>query len=115
MTALRVGAVVLALSTMAGVAHADWVQLDDGAIVAALTDRDVVYDDTATQHFYASGRTRYTAADPSWGYWRVEGGQYCSQWPPGTGWDCYDVFADETGAVRWDDANGTSTIGRSLP
>lgn len=102
----------LALMLMAGMAHADWVRLDDAGIAAALTDRDVVYDDTATQHFYASGRTRYTAAEPSWGYWRAEDGHYCSQWPPGMGWDCYDVFEDDTGALRWDDGYGNSTIGR---
>ena len=104
----------LALLMMTGMARADWVQLEDAGITAALTDRDYVYEDTATQHFYASGRTRYTSAEPSWGYWRVERGQYCSQWPPGMEWDCYDVFANDAGAIRWDDAYGNSTVGRPL-
>jgi hypothetical protein len=109
-----IGKAGLALMMMTGMAYADWVQLDDAGITAALTDRDFAYDDTATQHFHGSGRTRYTSAEPSWGYWRVESGQYCSQWPPGLEWDCYDVFGNDTGAVRWDDAYGNSTIGRPL-
>jgi len=109
-----IGKAGLALLLMTGMAHADWLQLDDAGIAAALTDRDFVYEDTAAQHFYASGRTRYTAAEPSWGYWRVEDGQYCSQWPPGVAWDCYDVFEDEAGVIRWDDAYGNSTSGRPV-
>ena len=52
------------------------------------------------------GLTEYIAGGPSVGRWRVdsasdhpqwsvrlepESGLYCSQWPPGTTWDCYAI------------------------
>lgn len=104
----------LAAIWLAGAAQADWVRLDDAGIVAALTGTEVVYEDGATQRFYASGRTRYTSVEPSWGSWRAEDGQYCSQWPPAMTWDCYDLLRDEAGALGWDDAYGNRTIGRPV-
>ena len=105
----------LMLGLMSTAAQADWLQLDDTGIAQALTDRSYAYENGATQQFYASGRTRYTGPEPSWGYWRAEGGQYCSQWPPAEAWDCYDLFADEAGVLRWVDAYGNSTQGVPLP
>ena len=73
------------------VAAAEWRVLDGAGIAAALTDRVVIYPD-ARQDFRASGRTRYTfGGRDSWGYWRVEGDRYCSQWPPSDLWACYGV------------------------
>lgn len=67
----------------------DWVPLTGTEIAAALTGRVLAYPDTR-QDFRASGRTLYThKGRDSWGYWRVEGDQYCSQWPPNDLWACY--------------------------
>ena len=72
--------------------HAEtWTVLDGAGVAAALTDRVVVYDD-AKQDFRASGRTLYVfGGRDSWGYWRVEGDRYCSQWPPSDLWACYAI------------------------
>ncbi len=87
----------------------EWVPLDGAGITAALTDREVHYQ-SASQRFYASGRTLYNAGQDSWGYWAVRGNQYCSQWPPADGWDCYDVQI-ATGQVRFIAADGSTTDG----
>lgn len=88
----------------------DWRRLDGSGITAALTDRVLLFDGAATQKFNASGRTLYDNGQPSWGYWRVQGDQYCSQWPPGQDWSCYDVEASETG-VRFLDGYGNVSTG----
>ncbi|WP_234417136.1 hypothetical protein [Loktanella sp. Alg231-35] len=87
----------------------EWRALSGAEIAAALTDRSLTYPN-ATQHFYASGRTLYNAGQDSWGYWAVRGDQYCSQWPPGALWDCYDmaVMGD---ALRFVGADGSTTDG----
>lgn len=82
---------VLILLMLAGAAHADdWQQMTGEEIQAALTGKKLQYE-VAWQDFRASGRTLYNAGEDSWGYWRVEGDQYCSQWPPRAEWDCYDM------------------------
>lgn len=68
----------------------DWVPMSGEEIRAALTDRKLQYAN-AWQDFRASGRTLYNAGADSWGYWRVEGEQYCSQWPPSDLWACYGM------------------------
>ncbi len=77
-----------------------WQVLSGAQIDAALNGRALVYVDRAdpdrlvdtTQDFRASGRTLYTyKGRESWGYWRVQGDQYCSQWPPNDLWACYDM------------------------
>ena len=80
------------------------------AIAAALTGQALTYDSGARQVFYASGRTLYDGGAPSWGYWRVEGGLYCSQWPPADGWDCYTV-SEIAGGLRFTDARGNAVDG----
>lgn len=87
----------------------DWRAMDGAEIADALTDQSVIYEN-ATQQFYASGRTLYNAGQDSWGYWAVRGDQYCSQWPPGDQWDCYDMAA-LAGAVRFIGADGSTTDG----
>ncbi|MEL6583180.1 MAG: hypothetical protein AAFQ36_05055 [Pseudomonadota bacterium] len=80
------------------------------AITAALSERALTYEGGARQVFYASGRTLYDAGAPSWGYWRVEGGFYCSQWPPADGWDCYSV-SEIAGGLRFTDTRGNAVDG----
>src|SRR6056297_1124580 len=65
----------------------------------------------ATQVFHATGRTLYAYGEPSWGYWRIAAGRYCSQWPPATDWDCYDVFHDGARGVRFVDDWDNESIG----
>lgn len=91
----------------------DWQRFEDDATLRAfLIAHPLVYETGAFQQFNPSGRTLYRTAETSWGYWRVEGGQYCSQWPPSDGWDCYDVSRDGAGAVRFVDAWGNASVGR---
>ena len=87
----------------------DWVPLNGAEIAATLTARDVLYRG-ASQRFFASGRTLYSAGQDSWGYWAVRGDQYCSQWPPSDGWDCYDMAA-AAGQVRFIADDGSVTDG----
>ncbi|WP_299657239.1 hypothetical protein [uncultured Tateyamaria sp.] len=69
----------------------EWVPMTGGEIRAALTGRTLVYPDT-TQDFRVSGRTLYIhKGRESWGYWRIEDDQYCSQWPPNDLWACYGM------------------------
>ena len=67
-----------------------WEPPNGDAIRAALTGRTLEYAN-ARQDFRASGRTLYNAGQDSWGYWRIEGDAYCSQWPPSDLWACYRV------------------------
>ena len=88
----------------------DWQALDGAQITAALTGHSLIYEN-ATQQFYASGRTLYNAGQDSWGYWAVRGEQYCSQWPPGDQWDCYDMAAsDDTLRFIGDDGSVTDGV-----
>lgn len=93
----------------APVAAQEWRAMSGAEITAALTDRRLQYDN-ATQHFYASGRTLYNAGRDSWGYWAVREDQYCSQWPPGAQWDCYDM-AMASGVIRFIGGDGSTTDG----
>lgn len=89
----------------------DWVSLDEAGIIASLTDRKVHYKG-AWQAFLASGRTLYNAGEDSWGYWRAEQGKYCSQWPPGSVWDCYRLDQSVDGTkVRFLDEEGREFVG----
>lgn len=97
-------------------AKAEWVALDGDEIAAALIGPTFIYQDSAArQEFYGSGRTLYISGAPSWGVWRVEGDQYCSQWPPSARWSCYAVARDEAGAVRFSDRFGNGTVGVPAP
>lgn len=66
----------------------DWSVMDGAEIRAALEGRTLQYAN-AWQEFRTSGRTLYNAGQDSWGYWRVQEDQYCSQWPPSDLWACY--------------------------
>lgn len=102
---------VLILLIMAGAAQADgWRAMTGAEISEALTGRKLVYG-MAWQEFRASGATLYNAGEDSWGYWRVEGDRYCSQWPPRGEWDCYVMETDDTD-VRFVGAYDDVTVGR---
>ena len=102
-------ALILLLTAPSGIAAEEWTQLSGAEIKAALTDAKLQYA-TATQTFYASGKTLYDAGRPSWGYWRVQGDQYCSQWPPSDLWACYDMAA-RGHELRFIGASGDVTDG----
>ncbi|MFM2389920.1 MAG: hypothetical protein RLZZ437_1475 [Pseudomonadota bacterium] len=86
----------------------DWTWLTGPEITTALTGRVVLYDGDHRQEFMADGRTLY---DDRWGYWRVEGDRYCSQWPPSDRWTCYDV-AQNGLEVRFQADDGSTVTGR---
>ncbi len=96
----------------APVAAEEWRPLTGGEIRDALTGRTVDYD-AASQDFRSTGRTLYNAGADSWGMWRVENDRYCSQWPPNSRWDCYDVdLSADGGAVRFRGLGDDVSIGR---
>jgi hypothetical protein len=90
----------------------DWRPLDDAGITAALSARVLGYEDGSTQNFFADGRTLYQAgAGESWGKWWVEGGQYCSNWPPSDVAACYGVEVQGL-EVRFTSKSGDVSVGR---
>ena len=95
MRGLMVGLVLLA-----GPASGEdevWTKLTSEAeVLAALDDRYLKYG-AAQQWFYVSGKTLYDSGRPSWGNWRPQGGQYCSEWPPVNNWTCYDLYLNGDG------------------
>ncbi len=93
------------------VAAQEWEAMTGTEITSRLTDQTLTYEG-ANQIFYKSGRTLYHAGRDSWGYWRVDNDQYCSQWPPGEQWDCYDMDAHTDGKrLRFVASDGSSTEG----
>ena len=87
----------------------NWRPLDAREIANALTGATLEYE-SAWQDFRASGKTLYNAGADSWGYWRAQDDQYCSQWPPRDLWDCYDVALNED-KVRFKSAYGDVSYG----
>lgn len=81
----------------------------------ALTGSTVIYDTTAEQHFFESGKTLYQFGEPSWGTWAARDGRYCSTWPPAQTWSCYDVELKPEGRVTFTDAQGNQTSGQIQP
>ncbi|MFN6008166.1 MAG: hypothetical protein ACK47C_18905 [Paracoccaceae bacterium] len=100
----------LALSTPA--LAEGWRVLDGAGITAALSARVLQYEDGSTQNFFTDGRTLYQAGSgESWGKWWVEGGQYCSTWPPSDVPACYGVEAQGLD-VRFTGKGGDVSVGR---
>ncbi len=71
-----------------------------GSEIGALLNDSVLYgesDGQATdQIFQKNGITYYhVGSGQSQGKWRVEGDQFCSQWPPNPAWACYDVMRED--------------------
>jgi len=106
---LRIAIVSATVFANAAVAQ-DWIAMTGVQIRAALTDHTVIYE-AARQDFLASGRTVFNAGADSWGYWVVQGDQYCSQWPPSDRWDCYDMTRHGD-LVRFLDSFGNATQGK---
>jgi hypothetical protein len=62
------------------------------------------------QVFAAGGVTTYTVGGASsQGRWTIRGDQYCSQWPPGESWSCYDLVTDGT-AYAFISASGQRSV-----
>jgi hypothetical protein len=100
---------VLLAAMLPGMAAAEeWQALKGPEITTALTARVLTYVGDHRQDFMADGRTLY---DDSWGSWRVEGDQYCSQWPPSDRWECYAVSVSGLD-VRFVAKDGSVTEGR---
>lgn len=110
------GRLGLLLVVIAGPAGADeWRSLGGAEITAALSARALAFTDGSTQNFFADGGTSYASGSLSMGHWRVDGDQYCSQWPPSDRWDCYGVQAENAGLdLRFVAKNGNSTTGRYI-
>ena len=91
----------------------NWQPLDAPAITQALTARILAYKDGATQQFNADGSTVYTTDHESTGAWRVDGPQFCSEWPPSDKWSCYDMAVREGGLdLRFTAGDGSESVGR---
>ena len=63
-----------------------------------------------SQTFRADGTTVYTTVSgDQQGSWEIRGDKFCSNWPPATTWDCYDItgegenisFVPEGGGKPW--------------
>ena len=66
-----------------------------GAEIQAILSDKIIYGKDIEQIFQKSGTTFYSSGGgQSQGNWKVEGDQYCSQWPPNQAWACYDMTKD---------------------
>ena len=73
--------------------------LEDSEIAEFLTASRIIGNQNGVewnQTFRKNGTTTYSQvagrpSPPSDGLWRISNGQYCSQWPPSSHWECYDV------------------------
>ena len=107
--------VFLAMVLPGMVLAGDWTVLGADQVGAALSARVLQYEDGATQNFYADGRTFNEAGGESWGSWRIDGDQYCSQWPPSDHWACYRVERSAGGLdLRFIAEDGSITEGRHV-
>lgn len=87
----RFALIALLLAPFSAHAEGVWTTMSGEEITVALTDKKLRYKD-ASQVFRASGKTLYTQGGrESWGEWRVDDNQYCSQWPPQGLWACYHM------------------------
>ena len=87
----RFALIALLLAPFSAHAEGVWTTMSGEEITVALTGKKLRYKD-ASQVFRASGKTLYTQGGrESWGEWRVDDNQYCSQWPPQGLWACYHM------------------------
>ena len=87
----RFALIALLLAPFSAHAEGVWTTMSGEEITVALTDKKLRYKDVS-QVFRASGKTLYTQGGrESWGEWRVDDNQYCSQWPPQGLWACYHM------------------------
>jgi hypothetical protein len=91
-------AIILLLMVSTLPASAAERKLAGAEIRSTLSGRTVVGDSDGKlwrQSFSGNGDTRHTmGTGHSDGEWDVRGDQYCSRWPPGDRWTCYDVLSD---------------------
>lgn len=106
----RFALIALLLAPFSAHAEGVWTTMSGEEITVALTDKKLRYKD-ASQVFRASGKTLYTQGGrESWGEWRVDDNQYCSQWPPQGLWACYHM--DRSGdKVRFIGTGDDITVG----
>ena len=104
---------ILVWVALAGSAQAEeWRALTGAEIAGALVSRVIVYQGGQRQGFMADGFTTYESRDTvNMGEWRVEGGKYCSIWPPSDLWACYGVEVKGID-VRFVGEGGEVTVGR---
>ena len=106
----RFALIALLLAPFSAHAEGVWTTMSGEEITVALTDKKLRYKDVS-QVFRASGKTLYTQGGrESWGEWRVDDNQYCSQWPPQGLWACYHM--DRSGdKVRFIGTGDDITVG----
>ncbi|WP_390913979.1 hypothetical protein [Pseudosulfitobacter sp. SM2401] len=105
----RIAAIACLILPTIGGAEEAWTKLDEAGIHAALDDQKLIYQ-SADQTFYVSGKTLYNQdGHASWGVWRVQSDQYCSQWPPNDLWACFDL-EKQGDQVRFVGFNGDITV-----
>lgn len=103
-------AVLAGISSMAMAAGAN-DKPEDTRVLDALLGKKIDYGNGVWQDFRPSMKTLYYSGRPSWGYWAVRDGQYCSQWPPSSLWACYDIELID-GGVSFVGARGDVTTGK---
>lgn len=88
-----------------------------GAEIEALLPTIVAVGNQTRQTFSATGGTTYTdRGRDSFGSWRVQGGRYCSLWPPSGDWSCFQVHYDpDNGELVWVGEGGHRTVNRAKP
>ncbi len=102
--------IAVLLAPLSANAEGVWTTMTGDEITVALTGKKLEYKD-ASQDFRASGKTLYNQGGrESWGEWRVDNNQYCSQWPPQGLWVCYHM--DRSGdKVRFIGTGDDITVG----
>ncbi|MGI9367489.1 MAG: hypothetical protein ACR2O2_01510 [Ruegeria sp.] len=89
----------------------EYRRLNGDEILAALSGRNLKYENGASQVFEPSMFTQYFSEGPSSGQWAVRNDQYCSLWPPSDLWACYEV--QQSGdVIRFVGEGGDMTVGR---
>jgi hypothetical protein len=111
----RLLAAILLTALAAVPASAAERRLSGTEIRATLDGRTIVGEGDGgiwRQSFAKDGDTRHAmGAGHSDGFWDVRGDQYCSRWPPGDRWTCYDVLSDGT-TVTFVSPAGERSTGR---
>jgi hypothetical protein len=119
---MRIAALVMMVAGLPAAALAQEERLLNGAeILESLADHKVI-GEKFEQSFgnpsgHESASTSYWEGNNgSFGRWRVEGNEYCSQWPPAEFWVCYKVAITNHGdgqkQITWIASDGTRYVGR---
>jgi hypothetical protein len=98
---------LIALALLSSGAFAAELKFAGPDITTALSDVSLYAGDAIEQIFQKGGQTVYIDhGAASQGLWKVQGDQYCSQWPPSQSWACYDVMQDGD-AITFVSGSGT--------